>query len=128
MTGFRGRWCARRDYWKSSPKSLKDAGRRSNLIRARQWGVIVALAALLAAMPFVVWLSVTIGARGRASNCQVVLHTLLAHDHAIVGAFLKASEDPRLSEEQLRDNARKADAATKDLDRRTIRIMEGCHG
>lgn len=96
--------------------------------RVAGWWRGVGVLLLLAAMPMILWLAITIGARARAANCVVVERALHGENAGITETFAKAFIDPGDSPEEVARVNAKAEAVRKDLDHNVSTIMENCDG
>ncbi len=120
MIGHHGRVRTRRQ----PPETFDDLVEIADAHRIGIAWCLAGIALLVVALPIVTWLALSIGARGRESNCAVVERTFLGYNHDITAALIAASPKPEDPAKQ----AASARAFEADLASRVQTRMEGCGG
>ncbi len=106
------------------PRNLKEAGDRIDALRPATRWALAGVALLVAALPLVTWLAVSVGERGRDSNCRVIEQTFYGYD----AAFAQALADAGLRHPDPVEQAKAQAAFVGDLDAKVADLMANCDG
>lgn len=97
------------------------------MLHARQLWLATAVAFLVLVIPVLTWLVLSVGARGRASNCGVI-ESVFLHDHAASAHGLeRAYTQPDSTPAEVAVIVAAGEAYRKGLDSDLRAYMEGCH-
>lgn len=85
----------------------------------------IATSLLVLGLPFVTWIAVSVGERGRASNCEVVEETFHGFSDGIVDNLLTVADPPTTPEQEAR--LARIEVGLRDgLHAKVASLMEGC--